>query len=467
MISYTTQPGDTLSAIAGKYGVPISSVTGYKSGDPNNIGVGENLSIATPKQPTAADVSAAQTITKPQQQQDANLTAAIQQLQSYEPPTAPTSQDVSADPTVQAQQQQVNEINKQIALHKAATLQQQEQALQRGDTLGFAAGEAARVNRNNAIEGMRLAALAEAAQGNLSLAETHAQRALTLKYDAQQQNIKDARSTIIANWDKLTPSEQKAAEQRLLELNSNDSFIAQQKAQDQQTMQIVTSAVSAARSAGQVIPTSVLTKAMNSTPQEATAMLARYGTKTIVSGGGSGSGGAASGKAPTVTQMQYGNYAPRLLMADKTIKDLTSSVSGMSPFTFGIYDNLPSFLQPSDIQQYNQAKLNFINAVLRQESGAAISASEYDKYAKQYFPVPGDSQATIDQKRQNREQVIQSYIKNAGPAYSSPVADTGTGANDQYAQYRSQLQGNEILVQRGNQILAVTPDELQPNDQQL
>lgn len=45
MQQYTTKQGDTLSQIAQKYGVPVSAISGYKSGDPNKIGVGENLSI--------------------------------------------------------------------------------------------------------------------------------------------------------------------------------------------------------------------------------------------------------------------------------------------------------------------------------------------------------------------------------------------------------------------------------------
>lgn len=43
--TYTVKSGDTLSAIASRYGVPLSSISGYKSGNPNLIYPGENLSI--------------------------------------------------------------------------------------------------------------------------------------------------------------------------------------------------------------------------------------------------------------------------------------------------------------------------------------------------------------------------------------------------------------------------------------
>lgn len=42
---YDVQSGDTLSGIASKFGVGMGDITGYKSGDPNKIGVGEKLSI--------------------------------------------------------------------------------------------------------------------------------------------------------------------------------------------------------------------------------------------------------------------------------------------------------------------------------------------------------------------------------------------------------------------------------------
>ena len=163
----------------------------------------------------------------------------------------------------------------------------------------------------------------------------------------------------------------------------------------------------------------------------------------------------AANKAPTVTQITYGNYAPRLQTADQTIQQLTPSITGMAPISYAVSTHLPTFLQSGDLQQYNQAKLNFVNAVLRQESGAAISDSERKQYEAQYFPVPGDTPETIAQKAQNRAQIVQSYITDAGSAYAGP-------AGDQYRDLRSQLQEGEILVNRNGQIGAISPDEFDP-----
>lgn len=66
-------------------------------------------------------------------------------------------------------------------------------------------------------------------------------------------------------------------------------------------------------------------------------------------------------------------------------------------------------------QQIEQAQRDFVNAVLRQESGAAISASEFENARKQYFPQPGDSAEVVAQKQRSRESAINGFRISAGP----------------------------------------------------
>lgn len=58
-------------------------------------------------------------------------------------------------------------------------------------------------------------------------------------------------------------------------------------------------------------------------------------------------------------------------------------------------------------QRLEQAQRDFINAVLRRESGAVIADSEFANAAQQYFTQPGDAPAVIEQKRKNRERAAQ------------------------------------------------------------
>ena len=48
MQQYTVKSGDTLSRIASQYGVPLSQISGYRSGNPNLIYPGESLSVGSP-----------------------------------------------------------------------------------------------------------------------------------------------------------------------------------------------------------------------------------------------------------------------------------------------------------------------------------------------------------------------------------------------------------------------------------
>jgi hypothetical protein len=81
-----------------------------------------------------------------------------------------------------------------------------------------------------------------------------------------------------------------------------------------------------------------------------------------------------------------------------------------------------NFTQSAAQQRVDQAQRNFVNATLRQESGAAISAGEWDNAKKQYFPQPGDDASVIEQKRLNRQQVISGFKTSAGRDGAAPIA---------------------------------------------
>jgi hypothetical protein len=83
----------------------------------------------------------------------------------------------------------------------------------------------------------------------------------------------------------------------------------------------------------------------------------------------------------------------------------------------GLGKVLPSVLGGTSAaqQQVNQAKSNFITAVLRKESGAVISDSEFDREDKKYFPQVNDSSAVIKQKENARKLAMKALDIQAGP----------------------------------------------------
>jgi len=114
-----------------------------------------------------------------------------------------------------------------------------------------------------------------------------------------------------------------------------------------------------------------------------------------------------------LTQAQYTalGYAERTVEAGLIIDQVGDQfASGWA--TIGNW--LPNQLKTEDRQKFEQAQRNFVNAVLRRESGAAIAESEFESAAKQYFPQPGDSIGVLAQKKVNRETVSRNLLREGG-----------------------------------------------------
>ena len=136
-------------------------------------------------------------------------------------------------------------------------------------------------------------------------------------------------------------------------------------------------------------------------------------------------------KAPTSAQQTVATYATRIEQSNPIITKIGDKIAKMNIAQFEAEKKLPSYFQSDDYQAYDQASRNFINSVLRRESGAVISPSEFDNAYKQYLPRAGDSAQTLKQKKANRDVVQASFKKSAGSAYSSVDELLGTqGGND-------------------------------------
>lgn len=131
---------------------------------------------------------------------------------------------------------------------------------------------------------------------------------------------------------------------------------------------------------------------------------------------------------PKPVQMTEGQsnaalYADRMREADAIIaanEKAGMSVGGRA--LEAVPGGVGNFLQADDYQLFEQARRNFINAVLRRESGAVIADTEFANAEKQYFPRPGDSKAVLEQKAANRRSAIEGIARAAGPAYKPQSA---------------------------------------------
>jgi len=134
-------------------------------------------------------------------------------------------------------------------------------------------------------------------------------------------------------------------------------------------------------------------------------------------------------------------YGTRAAQAHNVLEDVGTSYSPININIARAAENIPGgftaanslLLSPAD-QKIDQAQRNFINAILRKESGAAINQGEFDNARLQYFPQQGDKPAVLAQKKANRELAIQGLGIMSGPKGDAAVKaeqankPTATGA---------------------------------------
>jgi len=65
-----------------------------------------------------------------------------------------------------------------------------------------------------------------------------------------------------------------------------------------------------------------------------------------------------------------------------------------------------TWLQSDDFQKAQQAASEFKTAILRKDTGAAVTPQEDALYDRLYIPQPGDKKAVIDQKRDARQRAV-------------------------------------------------------------
>lgn len=129
-------------------------------------------------------------------------------------------------------------------------------------------------------------------------------------------------------------------------------------------------------------------------------------------------GDVDTSKMPKLTEAEGKNagFLKRALTAEKEISALEGEGTSLWNKAADAVPVLGNFAKSDGAQKFDQAQRNFINAVLRRESGAVISPEEFANARQQYFPQPGDGADVIAQKRKNREDAIAGFEIGSGPA---------------------------------------------------
>ena len=121
----------------------------------------------------------------------------------------------------------------------------------------------------------------------------------------------------------------------------------------------------------------------------------------------------------TVSVTQGGNGMPKLTEGQSKDAVYVTRGSGALPILDELGNNLTSlgesvagnvpfgqYLQSDEYQQADQAGREFLSAVLRKDTGAAITDQEMSIYGKTYLPQPGDKPGMLEQKKGARSRAL-------------------------------------------------------------
>lgn len=122
-------------------------------------------------------------------------------------------------------------------------------------------------------------------------------------------------------------------------------------------------------------------------------------------------------KAPNGDQYKAAGFAHRVAQSMEEMEALQKEGYNRASRGASLAALVPDSLASENTKRQDQAERNFVNAVLRRESGAAISKGEFTSAEQQYFPRSGDTPEVLAQKDRNRQQTLASLKAEGAQAY--------------------------------------------------
>jgi len=385
------------------------------------------------------------------------LLSSIQKLGGQSSFQAQKEKDLGLD----VSRQQLTDVTSQLtALQneaKAIPLQVQQDAQGRGVTAGGVAPIQTAQLRNNAIKSLGLQSVAATLQGNIALAQQQADKAVELEFAPERTRLEYLSKAYEMNRDRLQREDGQRAIKLEIMLGERKRILEQQE----EDKKMIIGFVGQASQLGNA-PSLIINRALaTSSPFEALQILSPYLSDTdakaqalldqdlarerILSERADReiarikadssikldnaqiakikADMTAPPKPVDAKEYQYkaNLFAQRMSNANAVLEANAGTVQAYNPIKYkantALEDTtLGNAFVPATIQEQRQAERNFLNAVLRRESGAVIAPSGFAEGSKQYFPRPGDSDEVLQTKSQNRQIVISSLESEAGPA---------------------------------------------------
>ncbi len=143
-------------------------------------------------------------------------------------------------------------------------------------------------------------------------------------------------------------------------------------------------------------------------------------------------GPADTGKNLTEGQTKDAGFAERMLRAEENIDRVAPIDAEGKPLKYdptrqrnayfpdqSSWKNLwtANSINSKEWQQYIQSSRESMAALLRKDTGAAVTDTEFELYFPMYYPQPGDSPEVVKQKRAARKDLALGLARGSGPAF--------------------------------------------------
>jgi hypothetical protein len=134
---------------------------------------------------------------------------------------------------------------------------------------------------------------------------------------------------------------------------------------------------------------------------------------------------------PTESQAASAAFANRMQGAEKEFRPVTESSTGFADRAADVITGGSGFLRnklTSDkYQSAIAAKKEWIAALLRKDSGAAVSDTEFEYYNDVYFPKAGQSEVLVKQYERARERAYEGLKQGLTPEQITNLSKTAAG----------------------------------------
>ncbi len=335
----------------------------------------------------------------------------------------------------------LNEIESQLRETDLKFRREREAIQNSAGSAASKSAEIADVSRKQASELADLSVISATRRDDLATAQTLVDRKVELTFEPIQQKLEYQKFLFEENKGLFNQVEQRMFDERVRKEQvqiDKDKFLFQQL--EDEKLALIQNSNSNGASNG------VLKAIQNAkTIEEATKAAGRYGISidekykkaqlSKLNAENAKEAAALSGYQLTGKEkFTEGSYAVRMEDGDTVVRNFEQNVilqngdfpSAKDGVKLRAKGKLPAEFQDEKFKQFIQGQENFISAVLRKESGAAISDEEYAREARKYFPQPKDGADVIAQKQRSRQVALEGMKGASEGGYNAVKAAVDT-----------------------------------------